>query len=460
MPKRTARYVYSIRGAAVLGVLAIWGLSIPVSATLGSDLRRSPVVIAIESARPSVVNISGEKTISSQASSQMGRQDDGRRVNGMGTGVVIDPRGYIVTNHHVVNGVRRIRVSLADGTEFSAKLVERDEDTDLAIIKIDMGDPLPVIDIGQSSDLMLGETVVAIGNAYGYPGTATEGIISELHRPVQVSDAQFYDDLIQTSAAINPGNSGGPLLNIDGEMIGINVAVRAGAQGIGFAIPVDQALEVVAELLADHGSATIWHGVRLDNCDGTTGTAIDSVAEDSPASESGLQPGDVVTLIDELEIERAIDFHRSMLQRSPGEKLGLTVLRDGESVAVEMELARAPTGSRPKASGDVWSMLGMKLEPIPEDEFNERFQTMYRGGLTVKALRPRGPAESRGIRSGDVLVGMHTFETVTLNHVAYILRQPDFDEHNPLQFLIIREGRLYEGFLPIKTQAKSLTAQR
>ena len=415
----------------------------------GSDLRMSPIVKAIKSARPSVVNISGEKIIASQSNSQVGHPDDGRRVNGMGTGVVIDPRGYIITNHHVVNGVHKIRVSLADGKECSAKLIQRDEDTDLAIIKIDSPDPLPVIRIGRSSDLMLGEAVVAIGNAYGYPGTVTTGIISELHRPVQVSDAQFYNDLIQTDASINPGNSGGPLLNIDGEMIGINVAVRAGAQGIGFAIPVDQVLEVVADLLVATGKETTWHGLHLSDTEEKIEAVVGSVAEGSPAAESGLQSGDVVIDVDDMKIERALDFHRAMLERSPGEKVALMVLRDDESVAVEMELAPAPTAGQPKVSSDVWNVLGLRLSPIPEDEFNERFQTIYRGGLTVKALRPRSPAESRGIRSGDVLVGMHTYETVTLNHVAYILRQPDFNEHNPLRFLVIRDGRLYEGYLPI-----------
>ena len=148
----------------------------------------------------------------------------------MGTGVVIDPRGYIITNYHVVNGVRDIQVTLADGERYIAKLVARDPETDLAIIKIDAKQEIPVISIGTSSDLMTGETVIAMGNAYGYEHTVTRGIVSALRRSVQVNEAQNYDDLIQTDASINPGNSGGPLLNIDGEMIGINVAVRAGAR--------------------------------------------------------------------------------------------------------------------------------------------------------------------------------------------------------------------------------------
>jgi serine protease Do len=151
----------------------------------------------------------------------------------MGTGVVVDARGYVVTNYHVVEGVRRIEVTLASGKTTSASLVSHDPRTDLAVIKVEHDSPLPVITIGTSSDLMIGETVLALGNAYGYEHTVTRGIVSALHRDVEVSRTQRYDDLIQTDASINPGNSGGPLLNINGEMIGINVAVRAGAQGIG-----------------------------------------------------------------------------------------------------------------------------------------------------------------------------------------------------------------------------------
>ena len=183
----------------------------------------------------------------------------------MGTGVVIDERGYVLTNHHVVDGVREIQVTLADGKHRTAKLLARDPDTDLAVIKLDLeaGERLPVITIGTSSDLMPGEPVIAVGNAFGYENTVTRGIISALHRAVQVSDAQFYEDLIQTDASINPGNSGGPLLNIDGEMIGINVAVRAGAQGIGFAVPVDKAIDVAGELIAKTAAKKSWHGVTF-----------------------------------------------------------------------------------------------------------------------------------------------------------------------------------------------------
>src|SRR5208283_5261858 len=208
--------------------------------------------------KASVVSIRGEKTV--LPGPQSGGNEAPRRVNCMGTGVVIDPRGYILTNYHVVDGVREIQVTPAGSKKYYVgSIVARDAETDLAVIKITPTEKLEVISIGTSSDLMQGETVVAVGNAFGYDFTVTRGIVSALHRAVQINDAQYYDDLIQTDAPINPGNSGGPLLNIDGEMVGVNVAVRAGAQGIGFAIPIDKAVNIAATLLAS--SAKSSHGL-------------------------------------------------------------------------------------------------------------------------------------------------------------------------------------------------------
>jgi serine protease Do len=284
-----------------------------------SDLRQTPIVKAVQIARPSIVNIRGEKMLN-VTPSQLAPADGSRRVNGMGTGVVIDPRGYIVTNYHVVDGVREIQVTLENEEKHVARLIDRDAETDLALIKIDPRQKLPVISIGTSSDLMPAESVIAVGNAYGYEHTVTRGIISALHRAVQVSDAQFYDDLIQTDASINPGNSGGPLLNIDGEMIGINVAVRAGAQGIGFAIPVDKVMSVVGELIAEANARQSYHGLVL----ATPKTAgkpvtVATVEPDSPAAKAGLKPGDVIKAAAGSDVRRTADFHRAVLEHEPGD---------------------------------------------------------------------------------------------------------------------------------------------
>jgi serine protease Do len=414
-----------------------------------SELRETPLVKAVRRARPSVVNIRGEKTVSAM-DVQPGAADGPRRVNGMGTGVVVDPRGYIVTNHHVVDGVRQILITTADRRQYTARLIAHDLETDLALVKIDPVEELPVITIGTSADLMPVEPVVAVGNAYGYEHTATRGVISALHRAVQVSDAQYYDDLIQTDASINPGNSGGPLLNIDGEMIGINVAVRAGAQGIGFAIPVDKAMDVVAKLLASVNQRQVWHGVEL--AEGTAGigpgVTIASVVAKSPAAQSGLQAGDVVTSAGDIDTRRTVDFHRAMLEQKVGSEVAVQVRRAGETVSVLLTLADVPSRFQ-KSVRPAWEMLGMDLSPIPNGEFRRKYRTRYRGGLSVASVRADGPAARAGIRRGDVLVGLHIWETTTMKDLSYVLSRPNLDM---LKFWILRGNQTYYGSLPGTTK--------
>jgi serine protease Do len=423
-----------------------------------SELRMSPIVKAVEGARESVVNIRGEKTVAATPG-QSSPSDAGRRVNGMGTGVVIDPRGYIITNYHVVDGVHDIQVTLAGGERYVAKLAARDQETDLAIIKIDAKQETPAVTIGTSSDLMTGETVIAMGNAYGYEHTVTRGIVSALHRSVQVNDAQFYDDLIQTDASINPGNSGGPLLNIDGEMIGINVAVRAGAQGIGFAIPVDKAMLAAASMLATCNANKPWHGVvpAAENSAGISkGVVVGSIEKASPAAEAGIKPGDVITSLDGVEIHRTLDLQRAFLERKPGDKIDLALKRSGESITKSLTLSVQPETQK-TPTGPIWEMLGLELKPIPAEEFRANHQTRYRGGLAITAVRASSPAANQGIRSGDVLVGMHIWETISLDNVTYILNRPDFANLNPVKFFILRDDETLYGYLPIGTVK---TAQR
>ncbi|MCE5266478.1 MAG: trypsin-like peptidase domain-containing protein [Planctomycetaceae bacterium] len=449
-PSTVRRLAIEMPVAARVSALAVGCLLLCYcfSVASASELRETPIVKAVQKARSAVVNIRGEKTIGA-AAGQTPTPDAGRRVNGMGTGVIIDSRGYIITNHHVVDGVREIMVTLADGRRHIAKVVARDLDTDLAIIKIDAKTSLPAIAIGTSSDLMTGETVIAVGNAYGYEHTVTRGIVSALHRAVQVSDAQFYDDLIQTDASINPGNSGGPLLNIDGEMIGINVAVRAGAQGIGFAIPVDRAMAVTVGLLAscNANKARIGVASATDVSPTTQGMVVGAVESQSPASQAGLVAGDVVVAVDNAEIHRPLDFQRAMIDRKPGDMVRLSIQRSGNPLNLSLTLGK---GAEKIAASEqpAWESLGVELKAIPTDEFRKTHQTRYRGGLTVTAVRPNSPAASQGIAPGDVLVGMHLWETVTLDNVAYILKRPDFTSMGPVKFFILRGDETLYGFFP------------
>jgi len=408
------------------------------AATQASE-RRTPIVVAVEQARPSVVNIHGEKVLGATDARPADATDSSRRVNGMGTGVVIDQRGYILTNHHVVDGVRKIAVTTHDKKTHIARLVSHDLKTDLAVIKIDANETFPVISIGTSSDLMAGETVIAVGNAFGYEHTVTTGIISALHRSVQVNEAQNYDDLIQTDAPINPGNSGGPLLNIDGETIGINVAVRAGAQNIGFAIPIDKAMLIASDLLSTRRVRSTWHGVKSTATPGKHGIVVADLEDDSPASASGLKPGDVITSVGDSRVVRALDVERALLSRQAGDEVPVTVERNQKKMTLNLVLAScSPT----------WELLGLQLEAIPPKQF-QQYKSRYRGGLTVADVRANSPAAKQGIRRGDILVGMHVWETVTLDNVTYILSRPDFAELDPLKFYILRGNETLYGHFTV-----------
>jgi serine protease Do len=277
----------------------------------------SPIVRAIQRAEAAVVNIQGNKFVTTASSNGAGAKQE---VNGMGTGVIIDPRGYIITNLHVVEDVSRIEVTLSDGSTAIAKLINYDPDTDLAMIKIPTSKDLPTIQFGTSSDLMRGETVIAIGNPFGYQNTVTQGIISALHRDIPVNVTQEYKNLIQTNADINPGNSGGPLLNLEGDVIGINVAVRVGAQGIGFAIPIDSALEVMADLVASSRREPIEHGLDLVRTyeAGTSKLSLRS-SSDERSENRDLQVCDVIESINGLPISNRLELELALLEHRPGE---------------------------------------------------------------------------------------------------------------------------------------------
>ena len=413
--------------ARLLLILCTLAVALP-HAARAEDLRRTAIVRAIESCRDSVVNIHGEKVVTDESSA------DERRVNGMGTGVILDARGYAVTNFHVVDGVRNIEVTLASGRTVAARLISHDRQTDLAVIKIESTTALPVINLGTSSDLLIGETVLALGNAFGYEHTVTRGIISALHRNVDVNPTQRYEDLIQTDASINPGNSGGPLLNINGEMIGINVAVRAGAQGIGFAIPVDSVLRVVTSLLSVERVDRTWHGIVCRTCG--TGAVVEAVHDSSPAATVGVRAGDIILRIDDLAVTSQLDIERAMLGHKAGEVIAVTVTREGAEEQLQLPLGKARRSlvTAPERS---WEQLGLRVAPAASDMVRQ-LQPRYRGGLLVQEVRFGSPASDKGIKPGDILVGLHIWETLTPDNVSYILDQIESDRLASVKFYILR----------------------
>jgi serine protease Do len=414
------------------------------------NLRQTPVVEAVKRIRAAVVNIHSERNVSSRDADEemFSLAQSQKRVNGMGTGIIIDPRGYIVTNQHVVEEVNLIRVHLNDGTTARATVLARDAETDLALLKIDVDKPLPVMPLGTANDLMVGETVIAVGNAYGYEHTVTLGIVSAVGRDVTLNKEMSYKSLIQTCASINPGNSGGPLVNIYGDLVGVNVAIRAGAQGIGFAIPVDTMIRTSAAMLAARPRCGVPHGlvvkdevvnVRDDN--GVTRQAvIDRVDPNTPAGKAGVQRCDVVTKIDETAVTSSLDIERAMLDRQAGEKIVVTVRRDGAEQKLELVLADL-----------VWRVLGVRLEKAASETVS-RVLPKAHGGLLVADLRSDGPAAKAGLQRGDILIGLHgveMWEMLSNDHVLYVLNHPKLASFNPIEYLILRNGTLQRGTIKI-----------
>lgn len=407
--------------------------------------RRTPIVRAVDECQHSVVNIRGRKSIPVE-SSESGKTM--KQVNGMGTGVVIDSRGYVLTNYHVVQGVRTIEVTTSDRQKTTAKLLAHDPDTDLAILKIDLKKPLPKIRIGTSSDLMLAEQVIAVGNAYGYEHTVTVGIISSLSRTVQVNDEQIYRNLIQTDAAINPGNSGGPLLNTNGEMIGINVAVRIGAQGIAFAIPVNDAIEVAADLLEELSTDDMYHGIALRTkyVNDRSQLQVASISDKSPAKSIAIRSGDQLISVNGEPVASRLDFQTALLRSRSTGKLTVGVNHEGEVKEKELILSRRSSKAAPviTASSLAWSPIGLKLTQASEAELRNRHPN-YKKGLRVTQVRPNSPAETEGIMPGDILVAMHGWKTESLENLAYILQRPDIVKQKNFMFFILRDKEPFWG---------------
>jgi serine protease Do len=416
-------------------------------------------VAAIRRASPAVVNIHGQKTIRATAAGMAGAEgpDSFKHVNGMGTGVIIDPRGYVITNYHVVEDVEDIRITLHNGETATADLITSRIRNDLALIKINLDHPLPTIPRGTSSDLMVGETVIAIGNAFGYVHTCTEGIISALHRDVPVNETQDYIDLIQISAGINPGNSGGPLLNIHGDLIGVNVAVRVGAQQIAFAIPVDQVIDIVTVMIEQHNENRFASGLRTDGGprDGD-GVIVANVSASSPAARGGLKPGDRVVRVDSQVIDDRLDLALAMLGAVPGQQLTLAVDRDGRQFEVAMQTESAgPADQLASLPERAWSVIGIQAKPVNAAtmrRLNTRMRTNYTGGLYITAVRPGSAADQQGIAAGDVLLGIHGWQTTSLNDLAGILEHPDMQQGPRAKFYLIRREQTLFGHLQLATQ--------
>ncbi len=401
--------------------------------------RRTMVVAAIERVKNAVVNIHSERNVAQTPGDRYSLPAATKPMNGMGTGIVIDPRGYIVTNQHVIDDVTALRIKLADGTSQNAVIIARNSELDLAIIKIDPVKPLQVMPIGTASDLMVGETVITIGNAFGYEHTVSVGVVSAIKRDVSLNKDMSYKSLIQTDACINPGNSGGPLVNINGELVGVNVAIRAGAQGIGFAIPVDHMVKSVTDMLKKRRRTSAYDGfacrdLLLNTPDGFVRTVVvERVDPTSAADAAGLRNGDVVVQVGDVKIASGIDVERGLMELKSGDVVPLTVRRKDQEKLVQLPIA-----------DQIWQKLGVQFTVARSDAVNQANRSLH-GGLEVTAISAGGAAAKAGLRKGDILVGLHSWETVSTENVTYVLNHRDLATFNPVPFFILREGQIQRG---------------
>lgn len=337
-----------------------------------------------------------------------------RREAGQGSGFLISPDGYILTNNHVVGDADLVSVQMNDGREYTAAIVGTDPGSDLAVIKIEESD-LPFLKLGRSDRLEVGDWVLAVGNPFGLSHTLTAGVVSAKGRSgIGLND---YEDFIQTDAAINPGNSGGPLVNLDGEVVGINTAIfsrSGGYMGIGFAIPVDMAKNIKTQLIEDGEVKRGRLGVYIQDMtndlaesfdlDETTGILITQVLEDSPAEDADLKQGDIILEIDGDKVDKVSTFRNRIALTAPGTKVQLTILRDGDHKTIKVKIgALELAASGQKSDSSDLPTLGLSLQPLTP-ELAERFGYEDQQGVLVAGVESGSLADRAGIKRGSLIL--------------------------------------------------------
>lgn len=333
------------------------------------------------------------------------------RQGGVGSGFIIDSNGTILTNYHVVGNAQKINVTLSDGKSYEAKVIGTDQKTDIAVIKIDAGRDLPAAALGDSDRLEVGEWVIAIGNPFGLDHTVTSGIVSAKGRQI---GAGPYDNFIQTDASINPGNSGGPLLNLRGEVVGINTAIfsqSGGNIGIGFAIPTNSVKDLLPQL-RDKGRVvrgylgTTVQKITPEIADSLSlkqggGALVADVLKGGPAEKAGLKAGDVIVEFDKKEIKDSSDLPAAVARVAPGTSAQLKVTRDGKQISLPITVGELKDNEVVASSGQE-SDLGLTVQPLTPD-MAQSLGLERADGLVVASVKPGSAADEAGLRSGDVI---------------------------------------------------------
>lgn len=420
--------------------------------------RRTPVVEAVGKVGPAVVNISSEYQVHNRTSPFGGNplfdnffrdffeRRPQKRVS-LGSGVIIDgERGFILTNAHVIEGSTAIRVVLQDERQFDVRIVGADPDSDLAVLQIDTDKPLPAIDMGNSDDIMIGETIIAIGNPFGFSHTVTTGVVSAVDRSIKTDDRVFHN-FIQTDASINPGNSGGPLLNINGELIGINTAIYAKAQGIGFAIPINKAKRIIADLIQYGHVVQAWIGLVVQDLDdrmaaylginNVDGVVVTQVEDRSPAAMAGVESGDLIVSMGRRRITSVDDYLSSARSLSAGESARLKILRNTRPVQLTINTGAYPQNRVPELA---WRKLGIKVQPL-DNSTRRRYRILADQGVVITDVRDGTHLAHIGVSTGDVIVQIDD-QTITSNE-AFAKAMIKSRLKSSVLLLIQRDERIY-----------------
>jgi serine protease Do len=429
--------------------------------------RETPVVAVYRRTHNAVVNISGEQTVSPRASpfdwppafDWWGPRFQ-QQVAVLGSGFIVHEDGFIVTNAHVAENVKRLKAVFSDGREFQARVISTDASKDLAVLRIDAGGKLPFIEFGRSDDLMIGETVIAIGNPYGYSNTVTSGVVSAVGRDIQVSEGFWLRGLIQTDAPINPGNSGGPLLNVNGQLIGITTAIRAEAQNIGFAIPVDTLMDNVGHMLMPEKLRRVRLGLtlgRMTTAGPFRGLVVSSVSKGSPADEKKLATGDLILEIDGHKPHSIVDFYIRMIDKEVGQPIRLSYVRPSEknpkSRVVELAMLPRPVPDGRALAKTYFQMEVSELTAAVARRFN--FESAY-PILIVTAVDAGGGAARVGIKPGDLILQIGDLTPRDLPEFALQMEKVSSGDTVELKILRITMGPFgqMERRFPVRLEAR------
>lgn len=426
-----------------------------------SELRRTPIVVAVEKAGSAVVNISTEKIVRSRSSFSFSdpffdqffrdfldpfprRQ---YKQSSLGSGVLIDEKGYVLTNQHVILKASKITITLADNREFEGELVGADARFDLAVVKVLTDEQLPVAKMGSSADLMIGEPIIAIGNPFGLSHTITTGVISALNRAIRVDDDRVFRGFIQTDAPINPGNSGGPLINILGDVIGINTAIYGNAQGIGFAIPIDKAKRIAGELIAHGEVRSAWIGISIQDItpsiaqyfeyNSSDGVLISQVSQKSFAERAGLKQGDIIIALDNQPVSDVEGYNALITEYTPEDTISFSVIRNGKPLNIKV---RAEEFSVEQAVKAAYQGFGLYVEDITERTVY-KYLLQSKQGVVVTKVQKGSSADQVGVESGDIIRQIDEMQVMNLTDFRKAM--VSVNQKTSAVFLVQRKNRGY-----------------